>query len=123
MRTQAIVSDVDGTLLTSQQRLSPGVEAAVKEAAARGVPVGGRVGAAVNEAAARGVPVGGRVGAAVKEAAARGVPVGGRVGAAYTNPRTLIPEQKFPNTNSWKAGLSPRIACLRLSRQSQSRKT
>ena len=87
MRTQAIVSDVDGTLLTSQQRLSPGVEAAVKEAAARGVPVGGRV------------------------------------GAAYTNPRTLIPEQKFPNTNSWKAGLSPRIACLRLSRQSQSRKT
>lgn len=36
---QLIATDVDGTLLNSQQQLSPGVEAAVKQAAAAGVPV------------------------------------------------------------------------------------
>jgi ABC-type sugar transport system substrate-binding protein len=35
-----IASDVDGTLLNSQQQLTPAVEAAVKQAAAAGVPVG-----------------------------------------------------------------------------------
>lgn len=34
-----IASDVDGTLLNSQQQLTPAVEAAVKQAAAAGVPV------------------------------------------------------------------------------------
>jgi hypothetical protein len=34
-----IASDVDGTLLNSQQQLTPGVEAAVKQAAEAGVPV------------------------------------------------------------------------------------
>jgi hypothetical protein len=34
-----IASDVDGTLLNSQQQLTPGVEAAVKQAADAGVPV------------------------------------------------------------------------------------
>ena len=34
-----IASDVDGTLLNSQQQLTPGVEAAVRAAADAGVPV------------------------------------------------------------------------------------
>ena len=34
-----IASDVDGTLLNHLQQLTPGVEAAVKQAAALGVPV------------------------------------------------------------------------------------
>jgi ABC-type sugar transport system substrate-binding protein len=34
-----IASDVDGTLLNAQQQLTPGVEAAVKQAAEAGVPV------------------------------------------------------------------------------------
>jgi hypothetical protein len=34
-----IASDVDGTLLNSQQQLTPGVEAAVRAAANAGVPV------------------------------------------------------------------------------------
>lgn len=37
-----IVSDVDGTLLNHKQELTPGVEAAVKAAAALGVPVRAR---------------------------------------------------------------------------------
>lgn len=41
---QLIATDVDGTLLNSQQQLSPGVEAAVKQAAAAGVPVRSRWG-------------------------------------------------------------------------------
>jgi hypothetical protein len=36
-----IASDVDGTLLNSQQQLTPGVEAAVRAAADAGVPVSG----------------------------------------------------------------------------------
>jgi hypothetical protein len=34
-----IATDVDGTLLDSKQQLSPGNEAAIKQAAAAGVPV------------------------------------------------------------------------------------
>lgn len=37
-----IASDVDGTLLNSQQQLTPGVEAAVRAAAEAGVPVSAR---------------------------------------------------------------------------------
>lgn len=41
MPISIIASDVDGTLLNSQQQLTPGVEAAVRAAADAGVPVRG----------------------------------------------------------------------------------